>query len=81
MVPKHSQKTFHTLQIFQQTIFCLVSEKTFALHTFPDSQEQHFWSTLKTNVCIFMYIFLRKFLFERRSKIISGGMGKEGETE
>ena len=34
MLPRHSQKPL-TLQSFQQTCFCLVSEKTFALH--------HFW--------------------------------------
>ena len=34
MLPKHSQKLFSSLQIFQQTCFCLLSEKTFALHNF-----------------------------------------------
>ena len=28
---------------------------------------------LKSNVCIFLYISIRKFLFQRRSKILSGG--------
>ena len=31
---QHSQKTFLTLQIFQQTYFCLVLEKIFGLHHF-----------------------------------------------
>ena len=30
MLPQHSKKSFFTLQIFQQTCFCLVSEKEFA---------------------------------------------------
>ena len=32
--PTTQPKTFLTLQIFQQTFLCLVSEKTFALHYF-----------------------------------------------
>ena len=32
--PKRLSKIFLTLQIFQETCFCLVSEKTFALHHF-----------------------------------------------
>ena len=45
---------------------------------FPDSQELLSWSTLKANVCIFLYISLKIFLFQRRRKILSGGM-KHGE--
>ena len=30
MLPQHSKKSFFTLQIFQETCFCLVSEKQFA---------------------------------------------------
>ena len=37
------------------------------------SQELHSWSTLKANIYIFLYIFVRTFLFQRRSKILSGG--------
>ena len=43
--------------------------------SFPDAQELLSWSILKANVCIFLYISLRKFLFQRLSKILSGGMG------
>ena len=43
---------------------------------FLDAQELHSWSTLKANVCIFLYISVRKFVFHRSSKILSGdGMG------
>ena len=34
MLPKKQPKNFLSLQIFQQKCFCLVSEKTFALHHF-----------------------------------------------
>ena len=36
---------------------------------FLDTQELYSSGTLKTNVCIFLYISLKKYLFQRRSKI------------
>ena len=42
---------------------------------FLDIHEMHSSSTLKANICIFLYISLRKFLFQRRSKTLSGGIG------
>ena len=42
---------------------------------FPDGQLLLSWSTLKANVCIFLYISLRKYLFQRLSKISCGGIG------
>ena len=32
-----------------------------------DAQELHSWSTLKANFCIFLYISLRKILFQKRN--------------
>ena len=58
MLPQH-RKNLSAFKIFHQICFCLVS--------------QHSSSTLKANVCIFLYISVRKFLFQRRSKILSGG--------
>ena len=49
-----------TLHIFQQRCFCLGSEKIFAVHHFV------------MPVCIFLYIYLRKFLFQEHSKVLSG---------
>ena len=48
-------------------------------------QKLHSQSTLKT-ICIFMYISVRKYLLQRRSKLLSGGVsgvvgGGEGEEE
>ena len=51
--------------------FYKFSENTFTA-PFLDAQELHSWSTLKANACIFLYISLRKFLFQRRSKVLSG---------
>ena len=36
-------------------------------------QELHSQSTLKA-ICIFMYISVRKYLLQRRSKLLSGGV-------
>ena len=68
-------KTFLTLKVFQETCFWLVSEKTFALYQFLDAKELHSQSTLKANVCVFLHISVRKFLFQRRRKFLSGGRG------
>ena len=39
MLPKRSQRNFFSLQIFQQTCFCLLSEKNICTAPFPDAQE------------------------------------------
>ena len=79
MLPKHSQKLFSSLRIFQQTCFCLLSEKTFALHNFLTPKNcflETFWKQMSV---IFLYISLRKILFQRRSKIFPGSMGSGGK--
>ena len=45
---------------------------------FLDTQELDSWSALKANICIFLYISVRKVLFQRRSKILYGGGGLGG---
>ena len=46
---------------------------------FLDASELYSRITLKTNVCIFMYISLRQFLFQSRSKILCGDIGGGGK--
>ena len=41
---------------------------------FLGAQELHSRSTLKANVSIFLYISVRKFLFQRRRKLLSDGL-------
>ena len=41
---------------------------------FPDAEGLLSWCALKANICIFLYSSLKKFLFQRCSKISSGGM-------
>ena len=48
--------------------------KNICIAPFPDAQELLSYGSLKTNVCMFLYISLRIFLFQIRSEILSGGM-------
>ena len=59
---------------FSVSVLCL--EKIICTVPFLDTQEPHSWRTLKANVCVFLYISVRKFLFQRRSKVLSDGDGK-----
>ena len=60
---------------FLANIFLFGVRKNICTAPFLDAQELHSWSTLKANVCIFLYISVRKFLFQILSKILSGGIG------
>ena len=60
---------------FSANIFLFNVRENICTAPFLDAQELHSWSTLKEKVCIFLDISLRKCLFERRSKIFSGGGG------
>ena len=56
-------------------MFLFDVRKNICTAPFRDAQELQSWSTLKPNVSIFLYISLRKFLFQKRSKVLSGGGG------
>ena len=58
---------------FSANIFLFNARESICTAPFLDAQELHSWSTLKENVCMFLDISVRKCLFERRSKIFSGG--------
>ena len=50
-------KTFLTLKIFQQTCFCLVLEKTFALHYFFTTKNcilEVLWKKMSLYFCIYL---------------------------
>ena len=78
ILPQHNQKSFWPLN-FPANVFLLFVRKNNCTALFLDAQELHSWSTLKANVCTFLYIFIRKFLFQRCSKILSGGEWVEGK--
>ena len=69
MLPQHSQQPFW-LYKYSANMFLFGVRKVFALY--------HFWTlnncilNFKANICIFMYISVRNYLFQRRSKILSG---------
>ena len=70
MLPQHSQKPF-SLYKFSKKEFGW-RKKNIYTAPFLDAQERHYRSTLKANVCIYLYISLRKFLSQRRIKLLSG---------
>ena len=63
---------------FPANIFLFGVRKSICTAPFLDAQKLHFWSLLKANVCIFLYISLTKFWFHRVSNVLSdeGGLGK-----
>ena len=71
MLSQHSQKPFW-LYKFSANMFLFGVRKNICTAFFIDAQEIHYWSILKANVCIFLYISLRNLLFQRRSKVFSG---------
>ena len=71
MLPQHSQKPL-SLYKFSSKHLVDVRKKYIGATQFLGAQELHSKSTLKVHVCIFLYIALRKFLFQRRSKLLSG---------
>ena len=63
---------------FPANMFQFSVRKSICAALFLDTQEPHSWSTLKANVCVFLYISVRNFLFQRRSKVLSDGDGLGG---
>ena len=66
-------KTFLSLQVFQQTNFCVVSERIFALHHFLTAKNcilEKLWKQIS------IYL-LKKILFPRCRKVLSDG-GQDG---
>ena len=72
MPPQHIQKPFWIYK-FSSKHVSVWRQKNIWAAPFLDTKELHSWSTLKGYVCIFLYISVRKFLFQRRSKILSDG--------
>ena len=64
---------------FPVNMFLFGVRKNNIIPQFPDFQKLLSWRIFKENVYIFLYISLRKFLFQRRSKILSGGIGSGGK--
>ena len=65
---------------FPVNMFLFGVKKNICTAPFLDGEELHAWNTLKADVCIFLYISIRKCLFQRRTKILYG-WGRLGEAE
>ena len=73
---RNTAKNLSHLTNFPANIFLFVVRKNICDASFLDTQELHSWSTLRANVCILLNIPVRKVLFLRRSKILSGLEGQ-----
>ena len=70
---RKAAKNFSDFTNFPTSMFLFSVRKNICTAPFLDTQELHSWNTLRANVCIFLYISLRKFLFQRHSKVLPGG--------
>ena len=67
---RNTVKNLSDFTNFPANMFLFGVRKNIWAAPFLDAKELHSCSTLKANVCIFLYISVRKFLFQRRSKIL-----------
>ena len=70
---RNTNKNLSDFTKFPANMFLFGVRKNICIAPFLDAQELHSWSTLKANVCIFLYISVRKYLFQRRCKVLSSG--------
>ena len=77
MLPKHCQKSFWLYKFFRKHV-SVWWQKNICTAPFLDTQELHSWRTLKANACIFLFIYLRKCLFQRRVRFHLAGWGMVG---
>ena len=54
-------------------MFLVDVSKSICTAPFPEAQELYYRRTWKANVSIFLYIFVRKMLFQRRRRLLSSG--------
>ena len=71
---RNAAKNLSHLTNFPANNFLFGFRKNICTASFLDAQELHSWSTLKANVCIFLYIPVRKFLFLRFYLVWRGRM-------
>ena len=72
---RNTAKNLSDFKDFPADMFLFGVRENICTAIFLDAQELHFWSTLKANVYIFLYISVRKVLFQRCSNILSNGGG------
>ena len=72
---RNTAKNLSDFKDFPADMFLLGVRENICTAIFLDTQELHFWSTLKANVYIFLYISVRRFLIQKCSNILSNGGG------
>ena len=80
MLP-NTAKNLSDFTSFLANLFLCGVRKNICTASFFDYQELHSWSTLKGNVCIFLYISLKKICFQDvvMFYLVKGGIGEGGE--
>ena len=73
ILPRHSQNPYSLYKFSSKNVSGWSQKKNISLSPFLDVQELHSQSTSKTILCIFLYISVRKILFQKRRKFLSGG--------
>ena len=68
---RNTAKSLSHFTHFPGNMFLVGVRKDICTASFLYVQEMHSWITLKANVCIFLYISVRKFLFLGRRKLLS----------
>ena len=74
---RNAAKNLSDFKKFPADMFLLGVRENICTEPFLDAEELHFWNTSKANICIFLYISLRKFFPQRRSNNLSDGVGWE----
>ena len=74
---RSTAKKLSDFKNFQQTCFCLVSEKILALHHFL-KPKNCILEALWKQMSVYLYIPFKKFFFRKRSKVLAGGSGMGG---
>ena len=72
---RNTARNLSDFKDFPADMFLLGVRENICTAIFLDAQELHFWSAFKANVCIVLYISVRKFLFQSSSNILSNGGG------
>ena len=65
---QNTAKNLSQFTPFPAEMFLFGVRKNICTTSFPDVQELLSWNTLKANVCIFLYISLRKFCLENLAR-------------
>ena len=65
---QNTAKNLSQFTPFPADMFLFGVRKNICATSFPDVQELLSWNTLKANVCIFLYIYLRKFCLKNLAR-------------